>query len=155
MASTAVAENIHLAQEKNVLVKENDALKVAIKAQQASIDDHKLQVAEAHCDREKLRSELETERNDHEYAFHNAQEAIANLESELEELQESLKQEQAEEEMQRLLNVCAEDGGKHQLASNPNNVNQAQGDLMASSSSTQGFGQQMAVHNQNRVQHLT
>ena len=96
LASTAVDENIHLAQEKTVLVKENDALKIAIKAQQESIDDHKLQVAEAQCDLEKLRSELETERNDHEYAFQNAQGAIANLEAELEELQESIKQEQAE-----------------------------------------------------------
>ena len=59
LASTAVAENVQLAQEKNVLVKENDSLKIAIKAQQESIDDHKLQVAEAHCDLEKLRSELD------------------------------------------------------------------------------------------------
>ena len=37
LASTAVAENVQLAQEKNVLVKENDALKIAIKAQNRSL----------------------------------------------------------------------------------------------------------------------
>ena len=69
------------------------------------IEDQKLQVAVAQSEKAQLQSDFQSELAERDFAFTNAQQAIASLEKEVEDLQEEIQQEEVKTEMRRLASV--------------------------------------------------
>ena len=98
LASQTAEENAKLRQDLVAMAKERELLLT-------SLSQRKLEISQPHSQAAQLLLASETEKADHDFALSNAQAAIASLEAELEELQDSIREEQAEAEMQRLLLV--------------------------------------------------
>ena len=75
------------------------------------IEDQKLQVAVAQSEKAQLHHEMKSELADRDFAFTNAQQTIAGLEKEVEDLQDEIQQEEVKQEMRRLASVHSKKNG--------------------------------------------
>ena len=66
------------------------------------IEDQKLQVAVAQSEKAQLQSDFQSELAERDFAFTNAQQTIASLEKEVEDLNEEIQQEEVRNEIARL-----------------------------------------------------